>query len=96
MLQMPRFGCVLYAGGEAADREGNPQEVCCKRRAIRTLCHGTQKYSLEFAICSPCLPPFWNGDLYSVHCVLEVCNLFFEFTVSYNEEIALSLRRHFK
>lgn len=79
------------SAGECCRQGREPPKKCVAR------VEPSEPYAmgLEFATSSLCLPPFWIGNLYSVHYVLEVCNLFFDFTVSYNEEIALSFRRHF-
>lgn len=78
---------MLYLQGRAADREGEPPRKCV------AMGHRATDWHLLFpphAIFLPCGMVMYI--LYTVFSKYVVG--FFDFTVSYNEEIALSLRRY--
>lgn len=93
----PRDAAEALAGrgmsaGEGCRRGGGPLfEVCCEGRTIRTLWHGTQGYRLDCYFLMYSLP---FGMVMYILCTVYwkyvICFSDF-FTVSYNEETALSL-----
>lgn len=73
-----------YVAANKAERSWEPEkcfDIRHRNAQFRIYPAGFNCLGLVFPHHAP-LHPFWNDNVYSVHCILEVCDLTFDFDIT--------------